>query len=112
MSRRSGQASIELVAALPALMLAALIAFQLLATGYSLALADGAAEAGAFARAAGEDPEEAARAAMPGWAEDRVKVEAVGGRIAVELLPPSPLPGLGEVLSVSSTAWVRPDERK
>jgi hypothetical protein len=113
-SRRlhSGQASIELVAALPALLLAAVIAFQLLATGYSLTLADGAAEAGALARAAGEDPEQAARAAVPGWAEERVRVEAEGGRIAVELLPPSPLPGLGEALSVSSTAWVRPEGKR
>jgi hypothetical protein len=106
--RDRGQASIELVAALPALLLAALIAFQLLATGYSLSLADGAAEAGALARAAGEDPEAAARAALPGWAKDRVRVESEAGRIGVEVLPPSPIPGLGEVLSVSSSSWVRP----
>ena len=53
--RDDGQATVELVAALPALLLAGLLALQLLATGYALTLADGAAEAGALAwpRAAG-----------------------------------------------------------
>lgn len=113
MTRRSGgQASLELLAGLPALLLAAVIAFELLATGYSLTLADGAAEAGALARAAGNDPNEAAREALPGWARDRVEVEASGGSVAVELNTPSPLAGLGGLLSVSSSAWVRPEQGK
>jgi hypothetical protein len=36
-----GQATVELLAGLPALLLAALVALQLLATGYSLTIADG-----------------------------------------------------------------------
>jgi len=103
-----GQASIELLAGLPALMIAALASFQLLATGYALTLADGAAEAGALARAVGEDPEDAARAALPGWARDRVEVSETGGSLVVELLPPGPLSGLHDDLQVSSRAWVRP----
>ena len=51
-----GQASVELLAGLPALLLAGLIGFQLLAAGYALTLADGAAEAGALARVAGSRP--------------------------------------------------------
>ena len=43
-----GQASVELVAAVPGVLLAAVLCLQLLATGYSLTLADGAAEAGAI----------------------------------------------------------------
>jgi hypothetical protein len=104
--RSRGQASIELVAGLPALLLCAVIGFQLLATGYALTLADGAAEAGALARAAGEDAEDAAREALPGWAEERVEVNARGGSVEVELESPSPL--VGGLLSVSSQAWVRP----
>jgi hypothetical protein len=103
-----GQAAVELLAGLPALLLAGLIAFQLLLAGYSLSLADGAAEAGALAAAAGEDAEEAAREALPGWARDRVAVEGEGGEVKVELRPPSPLGGLGELLEVSSRAWARP----
>ena len=67
-----GQASVELVAAVPALILAALISLQLLAAGYALTLADGAAEAGALALAEGGSAADAARAALPGWADDNV----------------------------------------
>jgi hypothetical protein len=106
-SRSDGQAAVELLAGLPALLLAGLIAFQLLAVGHSLTLADGAAEAGAMARVAGADPEEAAREALPGWARDRVRVDAGGGAVAVELRPPSVLPQLAEHLRVTSRVWVR-----
>jgi hypothetical protein len=102
-----GQAAVELLAALPALLLCGLIGFQMLAVGWALTLADGAAEAGALARAAGTDSEEAAREALPGWARDRVDVRVRGGRVEVELRPPSPLPGLSERLEVSSGAWAR-----
>lgn len=106
-NRNGGQAAVELLAALPALLLCGLIGFQLLAVGWALTLADGAAEAGALAHAAGADSERAAREALPGWARDRVRFSERGGRIEVELRPPSPLPGLGQRLEVSSEAWVR-----
>ena len=106
-----GQAAVELLAGLPALLLAGLVAFQLLAAGYALTLADGAAEAGALARAGGRDPEDAAREALPGWARDAVEVEAKGGEVEVLLRPPSPVPGLAESLTISSRAWVRPPDR-
>ena len=79
MADARGQASVELVAALPALLLAALVALQLLAAGYALTLADGAAEAGALALASGGSAADAARGALPGWAKDDVAV-AVRGR--------------------------------
>ena len=53
MDRECGQATVELLAAVPVLLLAGLLAMQLLATGYALTLADGAAEAGALALASG-----------------------------------------------------------
>jgi hypothetical protein len=102
-----GQASLELLAGVPALLLAGLIALQLLAAGYSLTLADGATEAGAMALAAGRPVGPAIREALPGWARDRVDVGVVDGRITVRLLPPSPLAGLARRLEVSSSAWVR-----
>jgi hypothetical protein len=104
-----GQASVELVAALPALLLAALVSLQVLAAGYALTLADGAAEAGALALASGASAAGAARAALPGWAKDDVAVSVRGGSVSVRLLPPSPLPALAERLAVTSTAAARPN---
>jgi hypothetical protein len=105
--RTDGQASVELLAGLPALALAGFVALQLLVTGYSLTLADGAAEAGALAEAAGNDPERAAREALPAWARGRATVSSKGGRVVVDLRPPAPLPALAERLEVSSEAWAR-----
>jgi hypothetical protein len=103
-----GQASIELVAALPALLLAGLLGFQLLVAGYALTLADGAAEAGALALASDRPAAEAVRAALPGWAEEEVQVSVAGGAVRVRLLPPTVVPGLADHLAVSSQAFARP----
>ncbi|MDX6636304.1 MAG: hypothetical protein QOF06_2507 [Solirubrobacterales bacterium] len=103
-----GQATVELVAALPALLLAALLALQLLAAGYALTLADGAAEAGALALASGGSATEAARGALPGWAEDDVAVSVAGGEVSVRLPPPSPFRAVAKRLTVTSSAAARP----
>lgn len=103
-----GQATVELVAALPALLLAALVALQLLAAGYAMTLADGAAEAGALALASGGPAADAARGALPGWAEDDVSVAVEGGAVTVRLRPPSPFHAVAERLQVSSSAAARP----
>jgi hypothetical protein len=108
MDRERGQATIELAAALPVLLLAGLFALQLLVTGYALTLADGAAEAGALALASGRPAKQAARDALPGWAEDDVDVSVRGGRVTVRLRPPSPLPALADRLAVISSAAARP----
>lgn len=103
-----GQATVELIAALPALLLAALVALQLLAAGYAMTLADGAAEAGALALASGGSAPEAARAALPGWAEENVSIDVEDGTVSVRLRPPSPIRSLSRRLTVSSAAAVRP----
>jgi hypothetical protein len=103
-----GQATVELVAALPALLLSALVALQLLAAGYAMTLADGAAEAGALAVASGSPAGEAARDALPGWAEDDVSVAVEGGEVTVRLRPPSPFRAVAERLEISSSAAARP----
>ncbi len=107
MAEESGQASVEMAAALPALLLAAMVALQLLVTGYALTLADGAAEAGALALASGGPAAEAARDALPGWARDDVAIAVEGGRVTVRLRPPSPLSAVAEQLVVSSSAAAR-----
>ncbi len=106
--KEAGQSTVELVAALPALLLAGLLALQLLAAGYALTLADGAAEAGALALASGRPAAAAARAALPGWAREDVDVSVRGGRITVRLRPPSLLPAVADGLVVTSVAAARP----
>jgi hypothetical protein len=104
----AGQASVELLAGIPALVLAGLISLQLLAVGYAATLADGAVEAGAIAVAAGEPPAPAVRDALPGWARDRVTTEVEGGRVAVSVRPPALIDALARGLEVEDSAWVRP----
>ena len=108
--REDGQATVELVAAIPALLIAALISLQLLAAGYALTLADGAAEAGALALAEGGSAAEAAREALPGWAADKVSVSVRGGEVSVRLRPPSPFGSIADHLAVTSTASARSAE--
>jgi hypothetical protein len=103
----AAQASVELLAALPALALAAALALQLLLAGYSLTIADGAAEAGALAGSSGRDARNAARQALPGWARGRSRVSADDGRVRVELRPPAPFAAVADALTVSSEAWSR-----
>jgi len=107
-SKERGQATVELVAALPALLLAALVALQLLAAGYALTLADGAAEAGALALASGGSAPDAAREALPGWAKEDVSVRVEGGEVSVRLRPPSPFAAVADRLAVTSSANARP----
>ncbi len=108
MSNQRGQASVEVVAAVPLLVIAGLVALQLGLTGFTLHLADGAAEAGALAVSAGLPPAPAARGALPGWARERVAVRATGGSVAVTLQPPAPIAPLADALTVTSHAWARP----
>lgn len=109
MGSERGQASVELVAGLPALLLAALLSLQLLAAGYALTLADGAAEAGALALASGGSAASAVRYALPGWARDDVDVSVRGGGVTVRLRPPSPFRGIADRLEVTSSASARPE---
>lgn len=102
-----GQASLELLAMVPAMVVGAMIALQLAITGYALHLADGAAEAGALAVAAGTNPKRAAQAAMPGWAAGGMDVSVGGGQVEVSVRPPSPHPALSAALEVSADAWAR-----
>lgn len=101
-----GQSTVELVAGLPAMLLIGLLLFQLGATGYTYTLADGAAEAGALALAAGQAPEPAVRAALPDWAGNRVSVVAGPSRVEVTVRPPSPLGFLADRLWVRSVAAI------
>jgi pilus assembly protein CpaE len=85
----SGQASVETVALVPLVLLAAAVAWQLVVTGHTLWLAAGAARAAARAELVGESPERAARSALPRSLERDLSVKRIdGGGIRVELRLP------------------------
>lgn len=91
---------------MPALMLLALVVFQLLAVGYSSVLAGDAAEAAALALAGGADARAAARGAVPGWSRARMTVGVSGSSVRVALRPPSVLAVVGRRLEVHAIAVV------
>jgi hypothetical protein len=93
---QSGQASVELVAALPALLLVTLLAAQLAVAGYSLWGASIAARAGARAAYIGGDAEQAARASLPAALREGASVSE-GSGIGVRVRAPSLIPGLPRV---------------
>lgn len=101
-----GQANVELLGGVPAILLVSLLIFQLLAVGYASVLAGSAAEAGALALAAGGDPRAKAREALPGWSRARARVMVSGGSVRVRLRPPSPLRTVSRRLEVSGRAAV------
>ena len=111
MNREGGQATVELLVAIPLVVLAGAIALQLLLAGYALTLADGAAEAGALALAAGGPAKRAAEDSLPDWAADRSDIAVDGGEVTVRLTPPSLLRAVADRLSVSSSSYARPASR-
>ncbi len=104
--KQRGQASVELLGALPAVVVLGLVLFQLLAVGYAKVLAGSAAEAGALSLAAGRDPRAAVRAALPSWSRSRAAMSVRAGRVRVRLSPPSPLRLVGRRLQVRADAAV------
>ena len=98
----AGQASVELVAILPALVICVLIAGHAVAAGWALWSAAAAARAGARAEHVGADGEAAARGALPGALRAGSEVESEDG-IRVEVRAPTLLPGgRGPALAVSA----------
>jgi hypothetical protein len=100
--RISGQASVELVAILPALAACVLIAAQGAVAGCVLWTAGNAARAGARAEHVGGDGEAAARRALPGRLRESAAVTNEDG-IRVKVAVPSLLPGvsLGSITGAS-----------
>lgn len=94
--REGGTASVELIATVPFLLLAVLVAAQLALAGQALWSAGVAARAGARAALVGGDAAAAARRALPPPLRSGAKVEDAGTvsvRVPIPRLLPA-LPGL------------------
>jgi len=101
-----GQASLEVVALAPVLVVIALGLLQLLAAGAAAEFADHAAEAAGVAIIQGAPPDRAAREAVPAWARAGLRVSVLGPRIKISVRPPSPSRSLAGLLTATSDADV------
>jgi len=104
---QAGQASVELVAILPALVVCVLIAAHGVAAGWALWSAASAARAGARAEHVGGDGEAAARRALPGTLRRGAEIGRRDGEegpaIRVGVRVPLLLPGAeGPAISVTT----------
>lgn len=100
--REEGTASIELIAALPFLLLAILVAAQIGLAGQTLWSAAIAARAGARAALVGGDATTAARRALPSSLRPGAGIEDEGG-VSVQVDVPRVLPGMPR-LTVGTSA--------
>jgi hypothetical protein len=89
MARERGQASVELLATLPAALLVAALVWELALAGHSAWLCANAARAGARAALVGRDAAAAARSALPRSLRAGMTVdEREGGAVRVRLRVP------------------------
>jgi hypothetical protein len=106
MRTERGQASVELLGFVPAVLILALVVMQLLSIGYAAVLAGNAAEAGALALAAGADPHAGVREALPGWSRARARIAVDDGRVEVRIRPPTLLRPLADEIEIEADAAV------
>jgi hypothetical protein len=101
----AGQASVEAVATVPLVLLAALVAWQLVLAGHTLWLCANAARAAARAELVGQSPARAARRALPRSLERGLRVERrAQGRVRVAARVPILLPAWSGPVRVGATA--------
>jgi hypothetical protein len=93
---QGGQASVELVAAIPVLLVVTLVAAQLAVAGYALWSAGAAARAGARAGYVGGNAKAAARRSLPAPLRHGADVKDSDG-VRVRVRAPSLVPGLPSV---------------
>jgi hypothetical protein len=93
---QSGQASVELVAAIPVLLVVSLAVAQLAIAGYALWSAGAAARAGARAGYVGGDPRAAARRSLPSPLRRDATIRHADG-VSVRVAAPSLVPGMPSV---------------
>jgi hypothetical protein len=104
---RRAQASVELVAVLPALAVSLVIAAQTVVVGWALWSAGNAARAGARAEQVGSDADAAARSALPGALRDGAAIRS-GDGVRVRVRVPAIVPGVSMPL-VSAASRLESD---
>src|SRR5215213_4752701 len=101
----AGQASVEMVATLPAVLLVGLLVWQLAIAGHATWATANAARVAARAAAVDRDAEKAARSALPRRLEDGLRVrELDDGAIDVRVRVPLIVRALGTLTTVHARA--------
>jgi len=109
---QDGQASVELVAVLPLLLLVGALCWQAVLAGHAVWMCAHAARAAARADAVGSGPERAARSALPDAMERGLTVRRLGeGGVRVRVRIPFLLPHWRSPAAVSATASLGRGER-
>ena len=108
MTRESGQATVELVALVPMMLLVVLAAAALLAGHGAQEQAGVAAQAGAIAMLQGGDPHESAHAALPDGLRGGAKIEIHGRRVTVRVRPRLPIVAQAMTAEVTADAGLEP----
>jgi hypothetical protein len=106
---QDGQATVELVALLPLLLITALAVAAIIAAHAAGEQAGQAAEAGAVALLRGDDARAAARDALPKDARHRAAITVRGPRVTVALRPHLPIGALEGPLTAHETAHAGPE---
>jgi hypothetical protein len=103
--REHGQASVELLGTVPAILVVGALVWQLVLAGQAAWLCANAARAAARAEAVGRSGQAAARSALPGPLERGLQIERRGGdAVRVSLRVPLLLRGWQSPLTVAATA--------
>ncbi len=103
--RERGQASVELLGTVPAVLLVAAFVWQLALAGQAAWLCANAARAAARAEAVGRDGPSAARSALPRSLRHGLRVNAASaGAVRVQLRVPLLVRAWGSPVSVAATA--------
>ena len=100
--RERAQASIEVVALVPALALLLACVWQAALAGLALTAAESASRSGARAALVGRPALDAALAALPASMRTGATVTEAGGRVVVTVRVPSIVPGFAPRLSSSA----------
>jgi hypothetical protein len=98
-TRQHGQASVEIVALLPALLALAAAGWQLLLVAWALTAAAHAAGAGAHAELAGSDVRQAVEQALPTTMRNGLALRTTARAVRVTVRVPSLIPGFSPHVS-------------
>ena len=109
MAREEGQATVELLGVVPALVALGLVVWQLTLVGHAAWMAAHAARAAARAELVGEDAEAAARSALPKVLEPALDVHVEGtGATRVEVPVPIVHREWGSQVKIAARAALEP----